>query len=183
MLNSFLIPFVSIFIAELLDKSQLTIMLLGTKSKKHFSLLVGVLAAFIVVDGSAVLIGAKVSEYIPEYIVKIISGLLFVVFGIIALRSGNSENENNAHIKFPLFAGFIMVFLSEWGDKTQIASGIFAAQYDPLVVFLAVISALLLLSLIALKAGNLLTKYIDKRTVSIVSGCIFIILGGLLLFF
>lgn len=44
-------------------------------------------------------------------------------------------------------SGFSMIFLSEWGDKTQIASALFATEYDPHMVLTGVMMALFLLSL------------------------------------
>lgn len=181
MLDAFLIPFVSIFLAELLDKSQLTVFLLSTKTKKHLQLLSGVVLAFVFVDGSAIVFGSIISTFIPEQILKLASGLLFIVFGLLALKSGNSETESNAKLRNPIISGFALVFLSEWGDKTQIASGVFALRYPPVVVFFAVISALTLISIIALKAGSVLIKRVNKRTISLLSGTVFIMLGVLFL--
>lgn len=179
MLNSFLIPFSAIFLAEFLDKSQLAVLMLGTKTKKHFQLLIGVMFAFILVDGSAILLGSRISNLLPENIVKIISGTLFIIFGILALRDNSSEAKKDIQLKNPLISGLVVVFLSEWGDKTQIASAVFATKYNPIFVFIAVVSAMLLLSLIALKAGSIITKRVSKRKISMISGAVFIILGVL----
>lgn len=181
MLNAFLVPFVSVFLTELLDKSQLTVFLLSTKTKKHFQLLLGVVVAFVLVDGFAIVFGSIISTIIPNQVLKLVSGLLFIGFGILALRAGSSTADSGAKLRNPIISGFTLVFLSEWGDKTQIASGVFALRFPPVMVFIAVISALTLISIIALKAGAVVVKKINKKTVSLISGTVFIILGALFL--
>ena len=63
------------------------------------------------------------------------------------------------------------------GDKTQIASGLFATRYDALWVFLGVISVLVLLSIMAIYLGKYIMEKIDRRKISYVAGIIFIIIG------
>ncbi len=74
------------------------------------------------------------------------------------------------------------MLLSEMGDKTQIASGLFATKFNPILVFIGVILALTLLSLIAVFLGKFLTKKINKKTISIIAGILFILIGISMLF-
>src|SRR3989344_674675 len=117
MLNAFILPFITIFLAELLDKSQLTVLLLASKTKKHLQLFLGVMLAFMVVDGSAILFGSIISDLFPQGFMRILSGLLFIIFGILSLKPQDSEKQE-ARLQHPLISGFSLVFFSEWGDKT-----------------------------------------------------------------
>lgn len=177
MIYGIFIPFFSILLAELFDKSQLTILLLSTKTKNHFQLFLGTVIAFAVVDGLAILIGSWLTGLIPEQTLRIVSGIAFVIFGILTLRN-TDEKERTERIKHgALTAGFLAVFVSEWGDKTQLASAVFATQFQPILVFIGVLSALTLLSLMAVYLGKALAKRIDRVMIGRVSGIAFILLG------
>lgn len=182
-LQSIFIPFISISSAEFLDKSQLMILLLASRTQKHMQLLLGVMLAFILVDGSAVLAGAWLMELIPSSYIKLIAGLSFIIFGILNLKKVSKEKKNQIILKNPFLSGLSIIFVSEWGDKTQIASGLFATQYNPLLVFLGTILALGLLSIVAVYFGKLISQKFDKNIINKISGTIFIIIGLFILSF
>lgn len=83
-----------------------------------------------------------------------------------------------------LWSIFITVFLAELGDKTQLATLLFAAEahVSRTEVFLASSSALVLSSLIAVLIGGQLSYYISPRILKIVAGLGFIAIGGWVLF-
>jgi len=183
MLASIFIPFFTILAAELFDKSQLAILLLATKSRHHLQLLLGTMLAFAIADGTAILIGSWLTHIVPEGMLKLISGAAFLVFGILALRNGHEESHKEHTKKSVLASGFLVVFLSEWGDKTQIASAVFATRYNMLFVFVGVMLALFILSVLAIYVGNALSKKINRTLISRISGVVFILLGLVFLFF
>lgn len=76
-------------------------------------------------------------------------------------------------------ASFITIFLAELGDKTQIATLLFAANKDhsKLIVFLGAASALVLTSAIGVLLGSALSNFIDEKTLKIIGGAGFIIIG------
>ena len=70
-----------------------------------------------------------------------------------------------------------MIFLTEWGDKTQVAAALFATQYNAWLVLLGTMLALSLLSLLAIFFGKILHKKLNQRLLKKVAGVVFIILG------
>lgn len=74
-------------LAELGDKTQLSVFLLSSKTKEHLNLLLGVMLAFLVVDGIAILAGDWITNIIPASLIKILSGVIFIIFGVLILRS------------------------------------------------------------------------------------------------
>lgn len=74
---------------------------------------------------------------------------------------------------------FITVFIAELGDKTQLSTMLFAADktVSKLTVFFAASAALILASAIGVLAGGLLSNYVSERTMNIVAGLGFIIIG------
>jgi len=177
-------PFLAIALAELGDKTQLAILLLASKTERHAQLLAGVLAAFLIVDGIAVLAGNWVANAVPLHLVKIFSGIAFLIFGIWTLKGHKEEAPEDAKVsRDPFLSGFLLIFFSEWGDKTQIAAGLFGARYPPVYVLIGAMSALALLSIIAVYSGKWILSKIDPRTVSLATGIIFIAMGVLTILF
>jgi putative Ca2+/H+ antiporter (TMEM165/GDT1 family) len=76
-------------------------------------------------------------------------------------------------------AVFGTVFLAELGDKTQLATVLFASKPGAglLTVFVAASLALMLSSAIAVAAGAVISEYIDPRMLSWIAGAGFIVIG------
>ncbi|MCX6694743.1 MAG: TMEM165/GDT1 family protein, partial [Candidatus Altiarchaeota archaeon] len=148
MIEDFIVPFLAVALAELGDKTQLSILLLSSKTKKHAELLFGVLLAFLVVDGIAVALGSWITGIVPVGMLKILSAIVFVLFGILMLLHKDDENGDNASVKNPFATGFAVIFMAELGDKTQIAAGLFSTRYNPVMVLLGTLAALALLSVV-----------------------------------
>jgi putative Ca2+/H+ antiporter (TMEM165/GDT1 family) len=76
-------------------------------------------------------------------------------------------------------AVFGTVFLAELGDKTQLATMLFASKPGAglLTVFVAASLALMLSSAIAVAAGAVISEYIDPRMLSWIAGAGFIVIG------
>ena len=83
-------------------------------------------------------------------------------------------------MELKLFATiFGVVFLAELGDKTQLATLLFAAKSPAglVTVFVAASLALILASGIAVVAGGLQSQYINTKYLSYMAGAGFIIIG------
>ena len=74
---------------------------------------------------------------------------------------------------------FGTVLLAELGDKTQLATMLFAANkgHSKLTVFIASALALVFASAIAVIVGDCISKYISPKVLSIVAGVGFILVG------
>jgi putative Ca2+/H+ antiporter (TMEM165/GDT1 family) len=77
---------------------------------------------------------------------------------------------------WPIFA---TVFLAELGDKTQLATLLFAADQNTskVGVFLASASALVLSSFFAVMIGSQLSTYVSPRALKLVAGVGFVAIG------
>ncbi|GAB3284346.1 TMEM165/GDT1 family protein [Parahaliea aestuarii] len=75
---------------------------------------------------------------------------------------------------------FAAVFIAELGDKTQLATMLFAADKDvsKWTVFLAASAALIVASGIGVLAGSMLSAYISERVLSYIAGIGFIVIGA-----
>jgi putative Ca2+/H+ antiporter (TMEM165/GDT1 family) len=74
---------------------------------------------------------------------------------------------------------FVAVFIAELGDKTQLATMLFATdkEVSKYTVFLAASAALVLASALGVLAGSLLSEYINPRYLHYIAGLGFIGIG------
>lgn len=75
---------------------------------------------------------------------------------------------------------FGIVFLAELGDKTQLATLLFAAKTPGslLIVFLGASLALVVASAIGVLAGGLVAQYVSPKLLSYVAGTGFVVIGA-----
>ncbi len=177
MIEDIIVPLGATALAELGDKSQLCILLLASKTKDHIRLLAGIMAAFFIVDGIAVFAGTLLLEMIPKNTLGILTGSIFIAFGILALAKKENNGDELKTCEKPFMTGFTFIGLSELGDKTQIATGLFATRYNASSVFLGVMIALLALSTASVYIGKRLSGKIDPTRISRVSGIVFLVIG------
>jgi putative Ca2+/H+ antiporter (TMEM165/GDT1 family) len=74
---------------------------------------------------------------------------------------------------------FSTVFLAELGDKTQLATFLYASEgaHSKLTVFLAAASALVVTSAIGTALGAQVSQLVEPRTISRLAGLGFILIG------
>lgn len=74
---------------------------------------------------------------------------------------------------------FVSVFIAELGDKTQLATMLFAADKDvsKYTVFFAASAALIVATAIGVLAGSLLSEYINEKYLHYLAGIGFIVIG------
>ncbi len=82
-----------------------------------------------------------------------------------------------------LLTVFVAVFFAELGDKTQLATMLFAAdkEVSKLTVFLGASLALIVASAIGVLAGSFISNYISPKTLNYIAGIGFILIGGITL--
>ena len=79
---------------------------------------------------------------------------------------------------------FLAVLVAELGDKTQLATMLFAAdkEVSKWAVFWAASAALVLASALGVLAGTFLSEFINERYLHYLAGVGFILIGVLTLF-
>lgn len=79
---------------------------------------------------------------------------------------------------------FSAVFIAELGDKTQLATMLFATDraVSKMTVFLAASGALIVASALGVLAGTLLAEYINEKVLHYIAGVGFIAIGALTLY-
>ena len=78
------------------------------------------------------------------------------------------------------FTVFAAVFIAELGDKTQLATMLFAAdrEVSKWTVFWGASSALVVATVIGIIAGTMLSEFINERYLNYIAGIGFILIGA-----
>jgi putative Ca2+/H+ antiporter (TMEM165/GDT1 family) len=172
--------FALIFAAEFGDKSQLVCMTLAFKHRA-MPVFLGAVAAFILLNGLAVVFGAAIASWIPDYIIASIVMLLFAGFGFNALLTQDEEEDDSPtpmKIHNMFFATFILIIFAEFGDKTQLAVVALSSTALPLAVWTGSTIALASTSAIGVFAGRKILQKISFRLLHRLSGIFFIVLAA-----
>ncbi|GGR51184.1 TMEM165/GDT1 family protein [Streptomyces roseolus] len=163
-----------IFLAELPDKTMFASLAMGTRMRPLY-VWFGTSAAFAVHVAIAVGAGSLLG-LLPGWIVKLVSALMFGFGAFVLLRAGGDDEEDDAGGKtvtgfWPVFStAFMAVFISEWGDLTQITTANLAATNGTASTAIGSFLALTSVSALALVAGRFIAKRVPLKTVQRVGG-------------
>jgi Ca2+/H+ antiporter, TMEM165/GDT1 family len=175
--------FTIIFLLELPDKTALATLLLATRHRP-IPIFLGSAAAFVIQSAVAVAAGSLLS-LLPREPIRIGAGILFLLMAALIVRqnlkreeakeAGEVEREEQRHRR-PLATAFLLVFVAEWGDLTQLATAALQARYrDALTVFAAATLALWAVAAIAAVLGNRLGAWIPQRPLQFTAAGVMVI--------
>ncbi len=173
--------FALIVAAEIGDKSQLVCMTLASRHRP-MPVLLGAIAAFALLNTLAVVFGAAIASWLPTYVVAATVAVLFISFGIHALRIEEEDEDEEVEEKSGhgiFFTTFLLITVAEFGDKTQLAVVALSSTAIPMAVWLGSTAALILTSGMGIVAGRTILQKFPLTLLHRFSGIIFIILGGL----
>jgi putative Ca2+/H+ antiporter (TMEM165/GDT1 family) len=133
MLYAFAVAIVLITLAELGDKTQILALCLAARYR-WWQVLIGILAATLFIHFFSTVVGQAVGSLLPQLWLGIVTGALFVGFGVWTLRGDRGDDDDGSRVgRFgPIATVAIAFFLAELGDKTQIMTMTIAA--DPAAV-------------------------------------------------
>ncbi|MFE9174311.1 TMEM165/GDT1 family protein [Streptomyces kebangsaanensis] len=163
-----------IFLAELPDKTMFASLAMGTRMRPLY-VWFGTSTAFIVHVAIAVGAGSLLG-LLPDLAVKLVSAALFAFGAFVLLRSGSDDEDDEAGTRtvtgfWPVCAtAFMAVFISEWGDLTQITTANLAATNGWLPTAIGSAAALMSVSALALLVGRFIAKRVPLKTVQRIGG-------------
>ncbi|MGI8330444.1 TMEM165/GDT1 family protein [Actinomadura scrupuli] len=162
-----------IFLAELPDKTMFASLAMGTRMRPLY-VWFGTSTAFIVHVAIAVGAGSLIG-LLPNLAVKLVSAALFAFGAFVLLRNGadgDTDESGRAVTGFwPVYTtAFMAVFISEWGDLTQITTANLAATDGALSTAIGSAAALVSVSALALLVGRFIAKRVPLKTVQIIGG-------------
>ena len=181
----FLSTFGLLFVAELGDKTQLMAMSLAHRYRA-LPVILGSFAAFLVLNLLAVLLGGGLATVVPRPLLLAVAALLFLAFAWQSWRDGGDEERaevSHGRRLGAVVTSFLLIFLAELGDKTQLAMVALAARGEALLaVFLGGTAALWLVALLGIVFGRTLLTRIPAQVVHRSGALLFAFFGMLALF-
>jgi putative Ca2+/H+ antiporter (TMEM165/GDT1 family) len=173
-----------IFIGELPDKTMFASLVLSTRGKP-FSVWLGAAGAFLIHVAIATTIGVALFRLLPHRVLEGIVALMFLIGAVLAFREGFKERDEEGLIEQEAATGrsvattaFVVIFLAEWGDLTQILTANLAAHYhSPLSVGIGAVLALWSVAALAVVGGQGLLRFVNIRTVRFVTAGLLVILA------
>ena len=93
-INLLISSFITIFIAELGDKTQIATLTLSGNSKKPWAVFLGSATALILATFLGVLAGGSISTFIPEIYLKLIASITFLIIGSRLMYVSFNMDEN-----------------------------------------------------------------------------------------
>jgi Ca2+/H+ antiporter, TMEM165/GDT1 family len=94
-----------------------------------------------------------------------------------AVDAGDQQFQQRNTFWKIVIESFVLTFVAEWGDRTQIATMMLAAAKSPLGVILGSIAGHTICALIAVWGGSIIAGKISEKTITIVGGLLFILFG------
>ncbi len=177
-----------IFLGELPDKTMFASLVLSTKGRPVMVWL-GAAAAFAVHVAIAVSVGVALFTILPRRAVDAVAAAIFLAAAGLAIREAHQERQHEdreirladqaapGHRRAAVTA-FIVVFLAEWGDLTQILTANLAARlHSPFSVAIGSVLALWAVAALAVIGGRGLLRWVNVATIRIVTAAILMGLG------
>ena len=189
-----LATFAVILPVELPDKTFVATLVLATRYRP-LPTWIGVGLAFGVQSLVAVTFGGLIAR-LPERPVTLVAGLLFAVGAVVLWRGAakadeeevETENEFEGKLRTGVHglravgASFLVLFVAEWGDLSQLLTAGLVVRYkDPVSVFVGAWAALLLISGIGALLGRALLARMRLSTVRRIGGGVCAVLAAVTL--
>jgi putative Ca2+/H+ antiporter (TMEM165/GDT1 family) len=186
--------FLLILPVELPDKTFVATLVLATRYRP-LPTWIGVGLAFGVQSLVAVTLGGLLTR-LPERPVTLVAGLLFLLGAVIlwrgAARADEEEKETEEEFSGRVRPGvsglravgasFLVLFVAEWGDLSQLlTAGLVVRYQDPVSVFAGAWAALLVVSGVGALLGRALLRRLSLATVRRVGGGVCAVLAVLTL--
>ena len=172
-----------IFLAELPDKTMFASLVLASRGRPR-AVWVGAAMAFTVHVAIATTVGAALFAVLPHRAVDAVVAALFFGAAVYALvESGRDQtaliNREVATRRRVVTTAFVVIFVAEWGDLTQIVTANLAAHYhSPLSVGVGALLALWTVAALAVASGQTLLRVFPTAVVRRVTAVVLFVLAG-----
>ena len=173
--------FVTVFPAELPDKTMIATVVLVARYRRPLWVWLGAVAAFSVHVIVAVAAGGLLS-LLPDPVVDAVVATMFGVGAIVLLRAARNGEEGPAAAdlaptatpRAAVIGSFGLVVVAEWGDLTQLATaGLAASSGEPVTTALGALLALASVAAIAATFGRQLVARIPVRRINYLAAAVF----------
>ena len=178
----FLLSTAIVALAEMGDKTQLLALLLAARFRKPVPILLAILLATIINHGVSAVLGQWITTVLsPDALIWILS-IGFIAMAGWMLITDQLDDEAGSIKKWQKLgvfgATFVLFFLAEIGDKTQIATVALAARFDSIVwVMLGTTLGMMLANAPAVFIGDKLATKLPIALIHKIGAAIFLVIG------
>ena len=178
-IDAFLVSTGIVALAEMGDKTQLLALLLAARFRKPWPIVAGIFVATVANHALAGAAGAWVTTVLGPDVLRWVLGVSFIALAAWMLIPDKADDlATNDAPRFGVFGTTVVVFfLAEMGDKTQIATVMLAARYNPYWVVVGSTLGMMLANAPAVWFGEKITRLVPMRVVHVVSALVFVVLG------
>jgi len=174
-----------IFLGELPDKTMFASLVLATRGRPA-AVWLGAAAAFGIHVVIATTVGVALFHLLPHRALEALIAATFLVGAVLALREAVKERREEALVekqvashRRTIVTAFVVIFVAEWGDLTQVLTANLAAHYhDALAVGVGALLALWTVAALAVVSGQSLLRVVNIGTVRIVTAVVLTGLAG-----
>lgn len=179
-MESLLVSTGTVALAEIGDKTQLLALLLAARYRKPVPIVLGILAATLLNHALAAWFGVAVSQWLSPQALRWVVVASFVAVALWTLKPDKLDDDAG---QLPAQGAFIATsvafFLTEIGDKTQVATVLLAARYSPLwQVIVGTTLGMLLANVPVVALGSRFADRLPLRAARIVAALVFLALAG-----
>ena len=178
-LEAFLVSTGVVALAEIGDKTQLLAFVLAAKFRRPVPIILGIFVATLANHALAGAVGAWITSVIGPVALRWILGLSFIAMAIWTLIPDRLDESDTRLPRAGVFGATLLAFfLTEMGDKTQIATVALAAQYH---AFASVVAGttlgMMIANVPAVLIGGRVARRVPLRLVHGIAAAIFALLG------
>ena len=95
LLTLLLTTFITVFLAEMGDKTQLTTITLSSTTNKPLAVFLGSSIALVLATLLGALAGGSIANLIPAFLLKQLSGIVFLIIGINLLAQSKKDSTSD----------------------------------------------------------------------------------------
>jgi len=178
-LEAFLVSTGIVALAEMGDKTQLLALILAARFRKPWPIVAGIFVATIANHTLAGAVGAWVTTVLgPDVLRWVLGGSFIAMAGWMLIPDTMEDAASDDAPRLGVFGTTLVAFfLAEMGDKTQIATVMLAAKFNPYWVVAGTTLGMMLADAPVVWLGDKITKLVPIRVVHIVSALVFATLG------
>ncbi len=120
----------AVAIAEIGDKTQLLALLLSCRFRRPVPIITGILLATLINHAMAGWVGAWLQHWLdPDWLRALLAASFFIMAVWMLIPDKLAEETGSFRRLGPLLTTFVLFFLAEMGDKTQLATVLLAARF------------------------------------------------------
>lgn len=181
-MQEFLISTSVVALAEMGDKTQLLALLLAARFRKPVPILIAILLATTINHGLSAVLGQWLTTVLNPTVMVWVLAIGFIAMALWMLVPDKLDDETDSINKWQRFgvfgATFILFFLAEIGDKTQIATVALAARFDSVFwVMLGTTVGMMIANAPAVFIGKKMADRLPISLIHKIGAAIFLVVG------